>query len=168
MTPRIHIGFLTIITSLTNFLYGQANVEEVLQVDTSKTTIISLAKSPKWFHPFDTTYKPAFLTNNDIKIIDSLLIVAVATYNNNLAPEEKNRSIELDKYNYRKQLFAASNGRGEKFVYVNCFCDTITEYWRNRWKTEVFVVADGGQCFFQFKVSLAKMTILKFGINGFG
>jgi hypothetical protein len=30
----------------------------------------------------------------------------------------------LKQYNYRKQLIAVTNKKGEKEVWVNCFCDT--------------------------------------------
>lgn len=170
MTLRFYINILTITFCLTNVLssYGQSQSTKGIQIDTSKTAIIPFDKKKNRFHPFDTTYTAASLTQDEIENIDSLLIVAINNYNNSLEPNRKKLSIDLSKYNYRKQLIAATNNKGEKEVYVNCFCDSFDEYWRNRWKIEIFIVADGGQCYFQFKINLTTTKIYDFGINGFG
>ena len=169
MTPRVYISFLTIVACLTyTFSYGQRIKEKHLSFDTSKIAMISLNGNSFWFHPFDTSYKPASLTSSEIKTIDSMLIVAVNTYNDSLPSKHKTWNIDLNKVNYRKQLVTVTNNKGEKEVYVNCFCSTIDDYWKNRWKTEIFVVEDGAQCFFRFKINLSTMTVYSFGINGFG
>ena len=129
--------------------------------DTSKTAIIPFDK--KGNYPFDNSYKPTTLTQKDINSVDSLLIACVTDYNNSLDKDHKEWSIDLKKYNYRKQLIAVTNKIGEKEVWVNCFCHTWDS---NKWKTEMMIVDDGGNCYFNFKINLATKKFYDLGFNG--
>ena len=174
MTPRFYINILTITFCLTNAFtsYGQAqNKKGVLttknkninsiKIDTSKTAIIPFDK--KGYYPFDNSFKPASLTQDEIISIDSLLIACIKDYNNSLDKDHKEWSIDLKKYNYRKQLIVVTNKKGEKEVWVNCFCDT----WGNdKWKTEIMMVDDGGNCYFNFKINLTNKKFYDLGVNG--
>lgn len=133
-----------------------------LLVDTSKIAIIPLAKTGSY--PFGDDFKRAVLTQKDLKIVDSIINQCVADYNNSLKPEYKQFSIDLNKGNYRKQLVVATNSKGEKEVWVNCFCRASD----NRWKTEIMYVDDGGNCYFNLKINLAKKGYYDLGVNGGG
>jgi len=70
---------------------------------------------------------------------------------------------------YFKQFVAVVNAKGQKEVYVNCFCEdfykesgNIKSYWRK----EFVIVCDGGSCFFTIKINLTTNTVLLFGVNG--
>ena len=52
---------------------------------------------------------------------------------------------------------------GQKEVWVNCFCQLSGD---NKWKTEVVHVADGGNCYFNFKINLTTKTCYDFAVNG--
>jgi hypothetical protein len=172
MTSRLLIQSLTIAFLLnSSFSFGQTygnkqvanlkiNQKEKPKVDTSKTAIIPLSKSGKWL--FDNNYKSALLTQVEIDRIDSLILVCVTDYNNSLKQGYKQFSIDLAKHNYRKQVVAATNRKGEKEVWVNCFCRT----WDDRWKTDLMIVDDGGNCYFNFKINLATNKIFELGVNG--
>ncbi|MEX6690896.1 hypothetical protein QTN47_25530 [Danxiaibacter flavus] len=171
MTPRSYTNILTIAFCLTITLSscGQSQAKKInhvannitVQIDTSKTAIIALDK--KGNYPFDNTFNPTSLTQNDIYDIDSLLIACVTNYNNSLDKDHKEWSIDLNKNNYRKQLIAVTNKKGEKEVWVNCFCYT----WDNKnWKTNILLVADGGNCYFNFKINLATKKFYDLGVNG--
>jgi hypothetical protein len=56
-----------------------------------------------------------------------------------------------------------TNKKGEKEVWVNCFCDTWNS---NRWKTEILFVEDGGNCYFNFRINLATKKYHDLGVNG--
>ena len=129
--------------------------------DTSNTALIQFDQ--KGNYPFDNSDRPATLTEDDINCVDSLLNVSVTEYNNSLDKEYKERSIDLKKDNYRKQLIAVTNNKGEKEVWINCFCHT---WHSNRWKTEIMIVHDGGSCYFRLKVNLATKKTYDFGVNG--
>jgi hypothetical protein len=134
-----------------------------IQFDTSKTAIIPFDKKDDY--PFDNSYKPTTLTQEDINDIDSLLIVRVTNYNNSLDKNHKEWCIDLKKYNYKKQLIAVTNKKGEKEVWVSCFCDTLGS---DSWKNEIMHVSDGGNCYFTFKINLTRKKLYDFGVNGVG
>jgi hypothetical protein len=167
------INILTITFCLTNAIRSagqlpvtasqqktRSKTENNLQYDSSKSATISF--NPKSKYPFDNTYKTARLTQKDFIIIDSLQIACVTEYNNSLDKEHKQWSIDLNKHNYKRQIIAVTNKSGEKEVWVNCFCRT----WDNRWKTEIMIVDDGGNCYFNFKINLAAKKFYELGVNG--
>ena len=171
MTSHSYINILTIAFFVTNALTSCAQSqnkgpEQILknksiQVDTSKTAIIPFNKNVSY--PFDNSYKPAVLTKNDINNVDSLLIACVTDYNNSLDKDHKEWSIDLKKYDYRKQLIAVTNKKGEKEVWVNCFCHILNNH---SWKTEIMIVDDGGNCYFHFKINLTTKKFYDLGVNG--
>lgn len=163
MTSRSIIALLALALLLINTLpsFGQSQSTDI-QFDTSKTTVIPFNQIG---YPFNNLYKPATLTQEDIITIDSFLVVCVTDYNNSLGKDHKQWSIDLKKYNYRKQLIVATNKKGEKEVWVNCFCQTFDN---ERWKTEIILVTDGGNCFFNFKISLTTKKYYEFSVNSLG
>ena len=132
-----------------------------VQVDTSKIAIIPFDK--KGSYPFDNSFNPTTLTQDDINSIDSLLIACVTDYNNSLDKDHKEWSIDIKKYNYRKQIIAVTNKKGEKEVWVNFFCQTWDN---NNWKTEILLVKDGGNCYFNLKLNLVTKKFYDLGVNG--
>jgi len=175
MRSRPYITLLAIAFGLTNVLSscGQFSDKKKGQIsksknttpqqfDTSKTAITPVDHQ-KGNYPFDKTYKPTTLNQDDIGNIDSLLIECVADFNHSLDKDHKDWSIDLNKGNYRKQLVAVINTNGEKEVWVNCFC----KVWEsNNWKTEILHVDDGGNCYFNFKINLTSKTFYSVSVNG--
>ena len=173
MTPRSIISILTFsIFSTTSFVAcGQVSNKNStdknpitksngLRFDTSKTAIIEFNKKRRW--PFDSTFKAATLTQNELQLVDSLLLACVANYNKSLDKKHKQWSIDLKNRNYRKQLIVVTNKSGQKEVWVNCFCTVDND----RWKTRIFSVDDGGNCYFNFKLNLATKKYYDLGVNG--
>ncbi len=156
MAIRSIISILTftflLATSLT--VFGQINF------DTSKTAILEYNPKSRW--PFDSTFKSAKLTQNQLQVVDSMLIVCVANYNTLLDNDHKQWTIDLKKRNYRKQLIVVTNDKGEKEVWVNCFCRVDND----KWKTKMFGVEDGGNCYFNFKINLTTNKYYELGVNG--
>jgi hypothetical protein len=133
-----------------------------LVFDTSKIAIIEFNKRSRW--PFDSTYASATLLQSQLKTIDSFFVVVVESYNNSLDNEHKQWSIDTKTHNYWKQLIVVINKKGEKEVWVNCFCRVDNE----NWKTRIFGVEDGGNCYFNFKVNLTTKKYYDLGVNGVG
>lgn len=129
-------------------------------LDTSKTAIIPYNR--QWGYPFDTTYRAATLTAADLNNIDSILSECVNDWNKSIEKNYKFWTIDLKSNNYRKQLVASTNKNGEKEVWVNCFCAIEVD----AWQTEIVFVADGGSCYFNFKISLATRKYWDFSVNG--
>jgi hypothetical protein len=163
MTYKFQISILTIIICLTDVTISCGQVEQTnrIKIDTSKTAIIQF--NPKSIYPFDSTFQQSELTQGEVNVIDSLLIACIKDYNSRLDKKHKQWTIDPKKYNYRKQLIVVENIKGEKEVWVNCFCNT----WGNdNWKREVLNVHDGGQCYFNFKINLTAKRFYNLIVNG--
>jgi len=147
--------------------FGQFQIKEVgqasknFQVDTSKTAIIPFNKNGNY--PFDKSFNPTTLTQDDFCIIDSLFIACVTDFNKSLTKNNKERSIDLEKYEYYKQIIAVENKKGEKEVWVNCFCYTWDHI---SWRKEILMVQDGGNCYFNFKINLSTRVFYNLIVNG--
>ena len=182
ITQRLSLYGLTLICFFTAFAFvvfgqntksknvsiKQTNKKDSNYLDKTKTAILTFNKTKYKGYPFDTTYNSVSLTNYDIKIIDSLLLVAIAKYNNNEYKQNVYMKIDLTKTVYRKQLVAAKDKFGHRFVWVNNFCDFMKEYWKPIWKKQIISTADGGHCYFQFKINLDTNEIFNFYVNGYG
>ncbi|RZA07919.1 MAG: hypothetical protein EOO68_02745 [Moraxellaceae bacterium] len=173
MTPRSIISILAFFIFLTTSFVACGQVPNKnstdkntitqingLTFDTSKTAIIEFNKKGRW--PFDSTFKAAALTQNELHLVDSLLLTCVTNYNNSLDKDHKQWSIDLKKRNYKKQLIVVTNKNGQKEVWVNCFCRVDND----KWKKRMFSVDDGGNCYFNFKINLTTKTYYDLGVNG--
>lgn len=70
--------------------------------------------------------------------------------------------IDLDySTKYKRQYVPQINDKGEKEIWVNYFCDT-PDYW----KTNIVLIMDGGNCYFQFIINLSTKKISNFSENG--
>ena len=67
----------------------------------------------------------------------------------------------IDLTKYKRQIIAVTNDKGEKEVWVNCFCNDA-----NYWKKEIVQVMDGGKCFFNFKINLTTKKYFDLRVNG--
>lgn len=118
--------------------------------------------------------KPAQLTGEDLKQIETILNTAIAEYNPEQESQfrqmnEKHPELKLDRKNftidlarYKRQYLAVINAQGDKEVWVNCFCESANQHWK---KTAV-IVKDGGNCYFQLKINLTKAQYYQFTVNG--
>lgn len=136
--------------------------QDLLKYDTAKIAIISWDKNSRF--PFDSvSYKATTLTQEDLGQMDSLVTVCVTDYNKSLTDGHDDFKIDLKNKNYKKQLIAVTNAKGEKEVWVNCFCDD----WDRKWQTEILSVHDGGPCYFNLKINLTTKKMYELGVNGF-
>jgi hypothetical protein len=130
--------------------------------DTSTIAVISFDQQGNW--PFDNSCKPATLNYNEIYQLDSLLKLCALEYNETLKSDlRENYSIDFNKYKYKRQYVAVLNSQGEKEVWINGFCNT----WGNRWKNEVLHVNDGGNCYFNLKINLTTKICFELAVNGY-
>ncbi len=90
--------------------------------------------------------------------IDSLICKAVAQHD---AKQNENSKIG-DLSEYKFQLISVLDEKSEKKVFVNAFCSPVD----NKWKTELFIVTDGGKCFFNLGLNLTNNTFNNFSVNG--
>ena len=147
--------------SLFRLTGGKASVYNPYKLkptDTFKYAILTLNKIPDFI--FDEDCKPTTLSEGEVNKIEKLINSAV---NKNNKGSNKYYQIKNPE-NYYKQLVAIINSKGEKEVWVNCFCSVENiSYWR---KSLVGVV-DGGFCYFNLKINLTKSKAYDFMVNNF-
>lgn len=142
-----------------------------IEADSVKYAILPVSKAHS--KGFFKGRKDAPLNRNDFAVIDQLVHRAVQSYN------AKQKSVYeswlkklpskniykgqffIDLLKYKRQYFCAFNARGEKLVWVNCFCGD-EDYWKT---AEVFVF-DGGNCYFNLMINLATKQVSGFETNG--
>ena len=151
--------FVLTILLITATDYGFAQTAR-LSYDTARIAIIPFEKSMNFL--FDSRYTPATLTQADMVEIDSLFNKSIEDYNSHLSGFGKNHfSVNQNQWNYRRQYICVQNNKGQKEVYVNCFCETVNDDWKNAF----LYMDDGGNCFFNFKLNLATKKYSDFFVN---
>ncbi len=130
--------------------------------DTSLYAVIMYDSTKVW-HLKDGS-RPASLSEEEIKEIEVLLTHSVAEHNKNIKPgyEGFQRIDPLKRY--KRQLIPVMNNKGEKVVWVNCFCCD----WGLNWRKEIIMVDDGGSCYFNLRINLNLKTSSLIEVNGVG
>lgn len=64
-----------------------------------------------------------------------------------------NRLLNMKPGDYCMQFVGAMNSKGERMLWVNCFCKSQVEIFKN-WKDDLVEVEDGGKCFFNVRFNL--------------
>jgi hypothetical protein len=149
------------------------NTESEFKLEKSDYTI--LPYRTEWYWIFKNA-EPYELTNNDLTEIEKILVLAVAE-NNQIQREaliERNKDFpddkrdktgyELELDSYYRQYVPVINEKGEKEVWINFFCD---DFGAENWKSEIMIVEDGGNCYFEIKINLNKKEYYDLGINGY-
>ena len=151
-----------------------------LLIDTTKVVILPYDSTDIWIFKNCTQ---AELTNDDLELLDSILIVCISEYN--IEQEKRYKEIcneypdiEFDKYHfliditkYRRQYICVTNEREETETWINFLCESsflnlFDEENPNRWKTGRIVVMDGGNCFFTIKINLTTKIYYDLFVNG--
>ncbi len=153
---KISATLLILFCSLTGFA----------QIDTSKIAIIPHEKGD---YIFDKSKKNTTLSAEDLNIAEQLFNNAVDEYNtkqkaanSNLSEKQMKRTL-IDPSHYKRQYIAVTNSKGEKEIWINCFCDTFDTNWRK----QIIEVDDGGDCFFNVYINITTKTHLELRVNGY-
>lgn len=176
MIKNILILSLIIVFSCKNTTknnFKKANENSRL-VDTTTTVIMNYDSNSSYHNYIFENSKATQLNDSDILLIEDLLDKSIIE-NNKIEIEyylkaKKKRPkakiykekfiIELNRY--KIQYLPIVNSKGEKEVWVNCFCSTGN---RN-WKETIISAKDGGNCFFKLKINLTKGYYYEFSVNG--
>ncbi len=161
MTIRafIFIYIALISTCFLDSAYGQ--VKNKLQYDTSEIAILS---DQDWAAiKFGKDCKLVELDQDDIAQIQKLWSKCVRKYNNSFVAGFQD-TLDTNIRHFKKQLMAVINKKGGKEVWINCLCNA-SDY---NWKKQIMIVADGGNCFFNFKINLTTKRYFDLTVNGFG
>ena len=133
--------------------------------------------------PFDTavyTSLPqdctqATLNIDDFANIERVLSFCVNKYNRSqttvyreIVKKLPDQDLKINDYvidlkRYYRQYIVVYNKRGEKEVWVNCFCNI--QSLRN-WREKAVIVMGGGNCFFNVRINLTRKSFSDFMVNG--
>jgi hypothetical protein len=118
---------------------------------------------------------PSSLNDSDFVIIDRVLSLCIDKYNQEQTTEYEKmikkfpedgfqiKDFVIDLKRYYRQYMVIKNAKGEKEVWVNCFCSVQN---MDYWTKEIVRVQDGGNCFFNVRINLTKKTFSGFEVNG--
>lgn len=144
---------------------------DTIRIDTSSIAIIEFDTT---FHWLFKNAKPAELNSEDLYQIEKILTDFLIKYNHDLrvqfedkANKYPNKSFNLSNFiidlnKFKRQYIPVINDKGEKEVWINCFCGQ----WGANGRTEIFEVEDGGNCYFNLKINLTTAFIYDFIVNG--
>ena len=121
---------------------------------------------------FPQNSDPVPLTLNDIVTTDSILKVAVDSFNKTNSRglyESFNKQVPIEIFiinlkKYKKQYFPYRDVNGQKIIYIICFCDEF-----KAWKNEIYSGRlHSGICNFNLKVNLSEKNFNYLLIGGYG
>jgi hypothetical protein len=151
--------------------HHQKNLDEPIQADTSLLAILPFDTTQHWFFKDG---QPTDLSSKELSQIEHILQKCISNYN----PEQEKRIEEINKEHpeyklnknafiidlskYKRQYVPVLNAKGEKEVWINCFCNT----WNSDWKKNLIFVHDGGNCYFNVKVNLTTGKYYELIVNG--
>ncbi|MBK7884260.1 MAG: hypothetical protein IPJ81_11040 [Chitinophagaceae bacterium] len=153
--------------------HNKKDIIEKNSTDTSKYVIIKYDSS---FLPWVfKNVSPATLSGSEIENIETILKKGIDNYN--IKQQEifdkkykplPNNNFKLEDFiidikKYYSHYVPVINEKGEKEVWINCFCDRS---YYNDWKKEILVVMDGGNCHFNVIINLTTKTYYKLKVNG--
>ena len=127
--------------------------------DTSKIAILRVDTAYVWLFKNTTSIN---LVNKDIQTIDRLLSDCINAHNKKQDTTKK-FSEYIDLKNYKRQYVPFTNSKGEKKVYVNCFCLSGGNF--IEWKKLMHIVDDGGSCFFNVIINLTTIECEQLNVN---
>lgn len=124
-----------------------------------KQAVLPAVERMEW--AFGRNYKTFTPTLDDIKAAESILLLCFNKEVSGTVNPFKGRKLE----DYYRQFVCGVKENGDKIIYINCFCYVIDEYFKN-WKTNLIMVDDGGNCFFNVKANLTKNEYYELMVNG--
>lgn len=126
-------------------------------------TIISAGSDSAFDWLFGKGYKQWTLTEKDIDNAEKLIKVCFE----NQKTSAVNKFYKRKPEDYYKQFVGAVNYKGERTIWVNCFCKKAKDDFEN-WKTDLVVVKDGGNCFFNITINADNNEYYDLNVNGNG
>ena len=121
--------------------------------------VIETGTKMEWV--FGTNYKPYTPAVEDIKLAEDLLQQCFSKQVSGTVNRFNGKKLE----DYNRQFLGGITESGEKIIWINCLCKRESEV-LNKWKTDLIIVADGGNCFFNVKVNVNRQVYYDLMING--
>lgn len=172
------IIFLILLTACTEKAKDAAdNLSEKTKPEfqLSDSTYVILEFKSDWYWIFKAV-EPTNLSRSELAEVEEIIQVAVKENNEqqrkNLKEHNGNHSdnkwtetgFELELEGFKRQYVPVINKDGQKEIWINFFCD---DWESGNWKSEIMMVNDGGNCYFNLKVNLETKTYSELRINGY-
>ena len=144
-------------------------------IDRSKYVIFPYSNSDNYIsRKFTSNSVAASLTEKEISALEPILDKCLKEYNikqeqvyndtHQKYPEAKRQDFMIDDIKkYKIQFIAAITPKGDKIIWVNCFCSNV-----DYWKKQVVHDYDGGKCYFNLMIDLTKSFYYDFSVNANG
>ena len=141
----------------------------------SESEFVILPFKKDWYWIFKDV-KTTELTQLELNEIENILKIAVKENNerqklnlkkhNEEYPKNKwnETGFELKLKGKKRQYVPVINEKGEKEIWINFFCN---DWESDSWKSDLMIVNDGGNCYFNLKVNLTNKTYSELMINGY-
>lgn len=159
---------------------GPPAVAPLPVVDTSRVAVLPYDKErDQYIFQNAGPVKATTFSVAEFAIVDSLLTACIKDHNQAQTVELEdmrkimhkdylNAQLHEERYlinlaNYKRQLVMVTNAKGEKVVWVNCFC---REGNQASWRRRIIEVDDGGNCYFNIKFNLTRRTWYDMIVNG--
>lgn len=148
---------------------------EIINFDIPDSTYVILDYKSDWYWVFKDA-KPSTLTENELVEIENIIETAIKENNarqkGNLERHNKEfpdnqwieTGFELTTKDFKRQYVPVVNKNGQKVVWINFFCN---DWESDSWKSDILIVNDGGNCYFNLKVNLDTKTYSELSINGY-
>jgi len=109
---------------------------------------------------FGYGYKQWTPSDDDIAAAEKLLNYCFDMEKSGTVDHFLDRKLEQ----YNRQFVGAINSKGEKIIWINCLILAGDNF--KNWKTDIIMVNDGGNAFFNVRVNLITNTYYDLMING--
>ncbi|MEM6297532.1 MAG: hypothetical protein AAF740_02480 [Bacteroidota bacterium] len=128
------------------------------------------------YHWFFKDSKPTTLTKSELAEVEIIIEKAIKENNdqqretleihNRQYPDNqwKETGYELEKKRFKRQYVPVINSDGQKEIWINFFCSDLGS---ENWKSDIMIVLDGGNCYFNLKVNLKTRSYSGLSVNGY-
>ncbi len=144
---------LTILIIGISTAFGQVDRNDIILVSLDSTSLKWIGEGEK------VKFRP--ITESEMEASKYIAI----RYINTKVNISKNRLKLKSEYEvYTKQYVGYTDEKGKDFIYINGFCNVVEDF--ESLKRNLFIVLDGGNCYFQMKIDLKTGECVDFSING--
>ena len=145
------------------------------EFELTESDFVVLPFNKDWYWIFKNV-KPTELTQSELIKIENILKIAVNENNERQKINLKKHNAEYPKNKWKetgfelklkgkkRQYVPVINEKGEKEVWINFFC---SDWGNDNWKSDIMMVHDGGNCYFNLKVNLTTKSYSELSINGY-
>lgn len=116
--------------------------------DTSRISILPI-NAGYWQMPKDA--KETGLNESELRMTEVLLKECINAANDSSQNLKIYTVPYLDLATYKRQYIPYISAKGDKIVWINCFCENFPS-----WREKVVYVQDGGSYFFNVEINLTK------------